>query len=124
MLLFGSETWFLIHQLDKAPKGFHYQAARMMAGMVPKRQRNGTWLYPPIGAALEIVVLDYIGVYIARQYNTVAQYIAACNIMDLCFAAERKPGMCLSRQWWEHPALDIMGVMLGQESVEGGAGGG
>ena len=58
--------------------------------------------------------------YIVRLQKTIAQYIAIHNIMDLCLAAERKPGMGLSRRWWEHPTLDIMGIRAGQVAVEGG----
>ena len=43
-----------------------------MAGMGPKRQLDEAWVYPHIGAALEMVGLEEIGVYIARRYNTVA----------------------------------------------------
>ena len=69
-----------------------------MAGMRPKHQRYGTWVYKPIGAALEMVGLEEIEVYIARRHNTVARYIATRPIMDLCLAEERKPGMCLTRR--------------------------
>ena len=99
VLLFGSETWILIPRLQKYLEGFNHRVARQMTGMGPKRQWYGTWVYPPIGAALEIGVLKDIGLYAARLQNTVAQYIANFSIMDLFPAAERKPGMCLSRRW-------------------------
>ena len=76
-------------------------------------------MYPPIGAALEMVGLEEIGVYIARRHNMVAQYIATCPIMELCLAAERTLGIRLSKRWWEHPALDIMGIRAGQVATEG-----
>ena len=93
-----------------------------MEGMGPKHQSEGMWVYPTIGAALAMVGLDEIGVYFARLQNTVAQFIAIHPIMDLCLAIERNTGMRLSRRWWEHPALDIMGVGLGQVAAEGGRG--
>ena len=83
-----------------------------MAGMGPRRQLDGTWLYTTIGAALAKVGLDEIRVHIARRYNTVAKYIATYNIMNLCLTAERRPGMGLSRRWWEQPAIDILGIRL------------
>ena len=110
VLLFGSEMWVLTPQLEKALEGFHHRAERRMAVMGPKRQPDGTWLYPPIGAALTMVGLEEIGVYISRRQNTVAQYIANHLIMDLCLAAEQNPGMRLSSQLWEQPALDITGI--------------
>ena len=51
-------------QFKKSLGGFHHQAIRRMAGMVPKRQRYGTWVYTPIEAALEMVVMEGTRVYI------------------------------------------------------------
>ena len=36
-----------------------------MAGIGPKSQRGGTWVYTPIGEALAMVGLEEIRVYIA-----------------------------------------------------------
>ena len=62
-----------------------------MAGMVPKYQRDGTWVYLPIRVALEMVGLEDTGVYIARRQNMAAQYIAARPIMELCLEVDQKP---------------------------------
>ena len=97
VILFGSKTRVLTPRLEEYLKGFHQRATRRMVGMVPKRQQDGTWVYPPIGAELAIVGLEKIGVYTACCQNTVAQYIVTCPIIDLCLAAERKTGMYLSR---------------------------
>ena len=67
-----------------------------------------------------MVVLEEIGVCIAHRQNMVAQYIATRTITELCFAADRKPGMRLSRRWWKKPDLDIMGIRAGQADMEGG----
>ena len=120
VLLFGSETWVLTPRLEKSLEGFHHRAVRRMASMGPKRQRGGTWLYTLIGAALTMVGLEEIGVYITCCQNTVAQYIANRPIMDLCLTAERKTVLHLSRQWWEQPTLDILGMRAGQAASEGG----
>ena len=82
-----------------------------MAGMGPKRQPDRTWVYPPIGAALEVVGLEEIGVYIYRRQKTVLQYNVTCNIMGLCLVEDQKPVMRLSRRWLEKPPLDIMGII-------------
>ena len=63
-------------QFEKALEGFQHRAARQMAGMGPKRQREKTWVYPPIGAALTMVGLEEIGVYISHSQNMAAKYIA------------------------------------------------
>ena len=93
VILFGLETWVINPCLEKSLKGFHHYAVQWMAVMVLKCQRDGTWLYPPTGAALEMLGLYDIGVYIFFCKNTVAQYIATFPIMNLCLAAERKPGL-------------------------------
>ena len=84
-----------------------------MAGMGPKRQWDRTWVYPPIGAALTMVGLDDIGVYISLQQNRATQYIATYPIMDFCLVEKRKPGLRLSMKWWEQTALDIPGIRVG-----------
>ena len=40
--------------------------------------------------------------------------------MDLCLAAEQIPGLRLSRRWWEHTALDIIGIRAGHAAAEVG----
>ena len=60
-----SETWVMNPCTEKALEGLHQRMVRRMAGMGPKRQGDETWVYPPIGKALETVGLDEIGVYIA-----------------------------------------------------------
>ena len=57
-LVFGSETLVLTPRLDKSVEGFHHQAVRWMSSMVPKRQWDGTWVYTPIEADLEMVGLE------------------------------------------------------------------
>ena len=58
VLLFSSETWVITPWMEKAVEVFHHQAVHPMAIMGPKRQRDGTWVYPPIGEALTMVGLD------------------------------------------------------------------
>ena len=49
----------------------------------------------------------------------VAQFIATHPIMEFCLAAERNPGLRLSRQWWEQPTLDILGIRVEHAEAEG-----
>ena len=44
-------------RLDKTLRGFHHQAVQNIAGMGPKQQQYGTWVYTPIRAALATVGL-------------------------------------------------------------------
>ena len=41
VLLFGTEMWVMNPQTEKALEGFHRRVVRRMAGMGPKRQRDG-----------------------------------------------------------------------------------
>ena len=87
VLLFGSGMWVMTPQLEKPLEVFNHHTVQWMALMGPKCLRDGTCLYTFIGAALEMVKMEDIRVYIARLQNTVAQYIATRPIMDLCLAA-------------------------------------
>ena len=97
VIIFESETWVLTPRLEKALEGFHHRVVRRMRGMVPKCQRDGTWVYTPIGAVLAMVRVEDIGVYIDRLHNNVSQYIATCVIMDLCLVEEWNPGLRIYR---------------------------
>ena len=67
VLLFGSETWVLTPWLEKSIEGSHHRAERRITGMFPKCHRDRTWVYLPIGVALEMVGLEEIGVYISLR---------------------------------------------------------
>ena len=120
VILFRSEKWIMTPLLEKSLNLFHYRVVWQMAGMVPKRQRDGTWVYPPIRVDLAKMGMDKIEVYIARRQNKAAQKNSTRTFMDLCLAAERKPGLHLSRRWWEQPALVTPGIILGHEAEEEG----
>ena len=96
VLLFEYNTWVLTPRLEKNLEVFHYRAVRQIAGMAPKHQQDGTWVYTPIEEALEMVGMEEIGVYIASHHRTVTQYIATHNIMNLCLEEKRNTGLCLS----------------------------
>ena len=67
VLLFGSETMVLNPRLDKSLKGFYHRAARQMEVMGPNYHPDGIRVYPPIRAALAMLVLEEIGVYITSR---------------------------------------------------------
>ena len=104
--------------VGEVPRGVSPLGGLQMAGMGPKRQLYGSWVYPSIVAVLAMVGLEEVGVYISRHQDTVAQYIPNRPIMDLCLAAERNLGMRLSGRWWEQPALDIMDIRTVQVTTE------
>ena len=47
---------------------------------------------------------------INRRQNMVAQYIATRPILDLCEQATRRPGVRMSRRWWEQAGIDLEGA--------------
>ena len=47
--------------------------------------------------------------YITRRQNTVIQYIATQPILDLCERSARRPGVSVSRRWWEQDGLYLQG---------------
>ena len=73
VLLFGSETWEMMPQLEEALEGFHHWEVWRLEGMGPNSKWDGTWVYPPIGAALVTVGLDEIEVYFDCRHNMVVQ---------------------------------------------------
>ena len=120
VLLFGSNMWVMTPQLKKSIEGSHHWVLWSMEGMGSKHQQHGTWIHTPIGAALAMVGMEKVGVYIADRQNTFVQYIANSPIIELWLAAEQKPGMRLSGRWWEQPSLDIMKKKEGHTAEEEG----
>ena len=49
-------------------------------------------------------------------------FIVTRTIMDMCLEAERKPGLRLSSQWWEYPAIEILRIRVGHAAAEVGGG--
>ena len=47
--------------------------------------------------------------YIRRGHNSVVQYIATLQLMDLCKATERKQGAQVGMQYWEQAGIDLAG---------------
>ena len=56
ILLYGSETWMVAPADLTMMEGFHVQAARRMAGMMP-RKTGGAWKYPKSRRVLAAVGL-------------------------------------------------------------------
>ena len=45
--------------------------------------------------------------YIQQRKNTVTQYIATRQILDLCEAEERRQEAHVGMRWWEQVVLDL-----------------
>ena len=53
--------------------------------------------------------LEKAEVYIMRQKNTVAQYIAMRTIIDLCMETGRRPGAWVFKMWLEKLDIKLVG---------------
>ena len=59
--------------------------------MRPRLDTAVRWVYPPLDAEITAVGLEEFDMYLLRRQNTIAQYIATRQILELCLAAERRP---------------------------------
>ena len=81
--------------------------ARRLTRRRSRRGRDGRWVYTPLTEAMEEVGLQEVKAYVSFHHNTVAQFIADRTIIDLCLAAERRPGSQVANCWWEQERLDL-----------------
>ena len=81
---------------------FHHRVARGLTGWQLWKGRYGGWFYQTLEDAMAEVGLQDMETYVSGSQNTVAQYIATRPIMDLCLAAERRPGPRVEMRWREH----------------------
>ena len=81
--MFGAETWVLTPRMERALISFQHRVARRLTGRQLRRKGGGIWEYPPLEEAMAEAGFERIGTYITRRQNTVAQYIATQQILDL-----------------------------------------
>ena len=104
VLLFGSETWNLTGTWLKRLEGFHLRAAwRMSRANKPRRNPDGSWVYPPSVKTLEEVGLQTIEHYVLVRRQTIADFIVNRPIFGLCVGGERRRGTSPRQWWWEQP---------------------
>ena len=48
VLLFGAETWVLTKRMESALDAFQGRVARRLTGRMPRRGRDGKWIYRPL----------------------------------------------------------------------------
>ena len=51
VLLFGVETWVLTNMMEAALEAFQGRVVRRLTGRMPRRGRDGKWLYLPLAGA-------------------------------------------------------------------------
>ena len=86
---------------------FHRRVSRRLGKMHPKMDGEGIYIYPLLDTYMKAVGMEYVDTFVLCSQNTVAQYIATRPILDLCLAAEIRPGEYLSMIWWEQSGLEI-----------------
>ena len=106
VLFFGAETWVLTKRMEAAPDAFQGRVARRLTGHMPRRGRDGKWLYLPLAGATKEAVIVQARTSVLRRQNTVAQFIATRPILGLCEGTERRGGAWVPQRWWEQPRID------------------
>ena len=79
----------------------------------------GRWFYPPLDSSIITMVLEEVETYVLRRQNTVSHYITTRPILEICMAAEQRPGERVTQWWW-----DQSGINFGQEAVRAAEGAG
>ena len=90
----------------KALEGFHVAAARILTGMRPKQQRDGSWKYPHSEDVIKKAGLYTISDYIGQRRTHIAQKIAKRPVLAECKGAERRRGTLIC-QYWSEQDLDV-----------------
>ena len=82
-------------------KGFHIYAARRITGMIPRKRRNGEWVYPNSVTVLKAAGLRTINHYIVVRQTTVADYIVHRPIFEMVKGVQRQQGTVPRQYWWD-----------------------
>ena len=67
--------------------------------------------------------LQEVETYVSLRQNTDTQFISNMTIMDLCLAAEQRPGPWVSTRCWEQDGVDVEGMRMADREAgrtEGG----
>ena len=106
VLLYGSNNWLVMGDILNALEEFHYRVDRQITGIMATRGVVGEWEYPLVVTAMEAAGLHPIMEYIRRQHATIAGNVACLPIYELCFKAERMPGMIRMIRWWNQEVVN------------------
>ena len=53
VLLFGAELWVLTKRMESDLDAFQDRVERRSTGRLPRRGRDGKWVYPPLAGVLK-----------------------------------------------------------------------
>ena len=99
VLLFGAETWVLTKSMEAALDAFQGRVARRLTGRMPRRGRDGKWLYLLLAGATKEAGIVQARTSVLRRQNTVAQFVATKPILVLCEGTERRGGTWVPQRW-------------------------
>ena len=106
VLLFGEESWVLTKSIESALDAFQGRVERRLTGQMPRRGRDGKWVYPPLAGVLKEAGVVRASTSVLCRQNTVVQFIATQPILGLCEVAERRRGTRVPQRWWEQSGID------------------
>ena len=106
VLLFGAERWVLTKNMEAALDAFQGRVARRLTRRMPRRGRDGKWLYLPLAGATKDAGIVRARTSVLRRQNTVVQFVATRPILVLCEGTERRGGTWVPQIWWEQPRIN------------------
>ena len=92
--------------MEAALDAFQVRVTRRLTGRMPRRVRDGKWLYLPLAEATKDAGIVRARTSVLRRQNTVAQFVATRPILVLGEETERRGGTWVSQRWWKHPRID------------------
>ena len=98
-LIYGCDTWVLNPFMKMVLGRFHHSVAYRLMGRQPRKGRDRNWFYPLLEYEMVEAGLQEVDNYGSLHQNTIAQYIVNRLIMDLCLAANWRPGSRVE-MWW------------------------
>ena len=96
----------LTKNMEAALDAFQGRVARRLTGRMPRRGRDGKWVYLPLAGATKDAGIVRARTSVLRRQNTVAQFVATRTILVLCEGTERRGGTWVPQRWWEQPGID------------------
>ena len=118
VLLFGAESWVLKGKMEAALDAFQGRVARRLTGRMPRRGRDGKWVYLPLAGVTKDAGIVRARTSVLRRQNTVAQFVATRPILALCEGTEQRGGARVPQRWWEQTGIDWRLAREKSESVE------
>ena len=92
--------------MESALDAFQGRVARQLTGQMPRRGRDGKWVYLPLAGILNEAGVVRARTLVLRKQNTVAQFLATRLILGLCEVVERRRGTRVPQRWWEKSGID------------------